>query len=115
MANRTTNRLATGKRTRARAPLALGLLAALLWVVWQALRLPILTLLVLFEPIVNFVLSAVGLLVALTAFFWKFADSKPGFPFWTIIAASLACVLVLVLYHALLRFLSGSTLRIWVP
>lgn len=115
MVNRTINRLDTGERTRARAPLALGLLAALLWLVWQALRLPILTLLVLFEPLVNFLLSALALLVALTAFFWKLSDSKPGFPFWSILFASLACVLLLALYHALIRLLSGSTPRIRIP
>ena len=97
------------------ALIALGFLGALIWLAWQAIRIPLLTFLVMFEPIVNFALSALALLVALTAFFWKFADSKPGFPFWTIVAASLACVLLLALYHALIRLLSGGTSRSWVP
>ena len=87
--------------------MVLGLLAAVFWFAWQAIRLPVLTLLVMFEPIVNFTLSALALLVALTAIFWKLADPKP-FPFWTILAASLACVLALALYHALIRALAGS-------
>ena len=115
MATRTTNRLTTGDRSRALAAIVFGLLAAILCIVWQAIRLPILTLLVMFEPIVNFALSAVALIVALTTLFWKLADPKPGFPFWTLVAASLACVLLLALYNALIRLLSGSTLRIWVP
>lgn len=115
MGNRSTNRLNAGDQPRALAPLVNGFLAALLWLVWQAIRLPILALLVMFEPIVNFALSAVALVVALSTLFWTFADPKPGFPLWTVLAASLACVLLLVLYHALIRLLSGSTLRIWVP
>ena len=87
--------------------IALALLAALFWLVWQAIRLPVLTLLVMFEPIVNFGLSALSLLVALTAIFWRLTDPMP-FPFWTILAASLACVLALALYHVLIRALSGT-------
>ena len=95
-------------------PITLGFLAAIFWLAWQAIRLPILALLVVIEPIVNFALSALALLVALTAFFWKLADPRPGFPFWTTLAAALVCVLLLALYHALIRLLSGSALRIWV-
>ena len=115
MAKRTTNRLTTGDRSRALAPIVFGPLAAVLWLVWQAIRLPLLTLLVMIEPIVNFALSAVALIVALSTLFWKLADPNPGFPFWRVLAASLACVLLLAIYHALIRLLSGSTLRIWVP
>ncbi len=89
------------------APIALGLLAALFWLAWQAIRLPVLTLLVMFEPIVNFGLSALAVLVALTAIFWRFAGPKP-FPLWTFLAASLACVIALALYHSLIHTLSGS-------
>lgn len=89
------------------ARIALGILAAIFWLAWQAIRIPVLTLLVMFEPIVNFTLSALALLVALTAIFWKLADPKP-FPFWTVLAASLACVLALALYHALIRVLAGT-------
>ena len=89
------------------APIALALLVALLWLAWQALRVPLLTLLVILEPIVSFLLTALALLIALTALLWAFADSKPNFPFWTVLAGSLACVLVLALYHALMRALSA--------
>lgn len=87
--------------------IALGLLAGLFWLAWQAIRIPVLTLLVMFEPFVNFALSALALLVALTAIFWKLAGPKP-FPFWAALAASLACVLALALYHALIRVLAGT-------
>ena len=112
MASLAPDRVTAGARTGVLTPTTLGLLAALFWLAWQGIRLPILALLVMFEPIVNFALTALALLIALTALFWKFVDSKPGFPFWTIVAASLACVLLLALYHALIRILYGSTPRI---
>ena len=112
MASLSPDRVTAGARTGVLAPITLGFLAALFWLAWQVIHLPILALLVMFEPIVSFTLSAVALLVALTALFWKFADSKPDFPFWSVLAASLACVLLLALYHALIRLLSGKTLRI---
>ena len=105
MASLSPDRVTAGAQTGVLAPITLGLLAALFWLAWQAIRLPILTLLVLFEPIVNFALSAVALIVALSTLFWKLADPKPGFPFWTLVAASLACALLLALYHALIRLL----------
>ena len=109
MANWTTDQCTVGDRTKALAPLILGLFSALLW---QTIQLPILTLLVLFEPLVNFAFSAVALIVALSALFWKLADPNHGFPFWRVLASSLACVLLLALYHAVIRLLSGSTPRI---
>lgn len=115
MASLSTDRVTAGSRMGVVAPITLGFLAALFWLAWQAIRFPILALLVMFEPIVSFALSVLALLVALTAFFWKLVDPKPDFPLWTILAASLACVLLLALYHALIRLLSGSTLRIQVP
>lgn len=114
MARLSSDQATAGDWTGVLVPITLGFLAAIFWLAWQAIRLPILALLVVFEPLVNFALSALVLLVALTAFFWKFADPRSGFPFWTILAAALVCVLLLALYHALIRLLSGSALRIWV-
>lgn len=88
------------------AHIALASGAAILWLTWQAIRLPLLTFLVILEPIVSFLLSALALLIALTALLWAFADPKPHFPFWTVMSGSLACMLVLALYHALTRALS---------
>jgi len=90
------------------AHIALACGAAILWLTWQAIRLPLLTFLVILEPIVSFLLSALALLIALTALLWAFADPKPNFPFWTVIFGSLACVVALALYHALIRVLSGG-------
>ena len=112
MARLSTDWVTARGQTEVLVPITLGFLSALIWLAWQAIRLPILALLVTLEPITDFVLSALALLIALTALFWKVADPRPGFPFWTILAAALVCVLLLALYHALIRLLSGSTLRI---
>lgn len=89
------------------AYIALGCGAAVLWPAWQAVRLPLLTLLVILEPIVSFALSALALLISVSAIFWALTDPKPRFPFWTVLAGSFVCVLMLALYHALMRALSG--------
>lgn len=91
------------ERTRASTVLA-TLLAGLLWIVWQGIRWPILSLLIVLEPIVRVALCAFALLGTLTALFWRFAVDPPGFPFFTILALSLACIPVLALYYVLLRF-----------
>jgi len=90
------------------AHIALACGVAILWLAWQAIRLPLLTFLVILEPIVSFLLSALALLIALTALLWAFSHPKPNFPFWTVLSGSLVCVLVLTLYHALMRVLSGG-------
>ena len=89
------------------AHIAFACLAVTLWLAWQAIRLPLLAFLVILEPIVCFLLSALALLITLTALFWAFAQPA-RFPFWTVLAGSLACVLALALYHSLMRVLSGG-------
>jgi hypothetical protein len=87
--------------------LALGVLAGGLWLIWQAIRLPILALLKILEPIVSTLLAAAALLLMLTAFFWKLAADRPGFPFFGVLALSVGCFLVMALYHGAIRLLSG--------
>ena len=89
------------------AHIALACIAAVLWIAWQAIRLPLIAFLVILEPIVTFMLNVLALLIALTALFWVIVDPESRFPFWTVLSASLVCVLVLALYHALIRALSG--------
>lgn len=93
------------------SPIALGLLAGLFWIVWQAVRLPVLALLTILEPIVSTVLVAAALLGTLTAFFWKLTSDRPDFPFFGVLALSVGCFLLLGLYHGVIHFLSGVTDR----
>ena len=78
-----------------------------LWLLWQCIRLPLLLLLVTLEPVVNLVLGALALLGILTAIFWELVG-PPGFPFFLVLTIALGFQFVLLLYHALLRFLWGS-------
>lgn len=93
------------------SPIALGLLAGVIWIVWQAIRLPVLALLTTLEPIVSTVLVAAALLGTLTALFWKLTANRPDFPFFGVLGLSLGCFLLVSLYHGLIYFLSGVTNR----
>lgn len=90
-------------------PITLGVLGGLMWLVWQAIRLPLLALLKILEPLVSTLLAAAALLGTLTAFFWKFVADRPHFPFFGVLALSVSCFLVLSLYHGAIRLLSGDT------
>ncbi len=79
--------------------------AIIRWI-WRAACLPVLMLLVILEPVVNFVLAALALLGVLTTLFFKLVG-PPGFPVWTMLALSLGFAIVLVPYHALIRALSN--------
>ncbi len=72
---------------------------------WRIARLPIVTVLVILEPLVAFACSALTLLGLLaTLFFWLVA--APHFPAWTMLAISLGFAGALVLYEFLIRLLS---------
>jgi hypothetical protein len=76
-----------------------------LWVVWQCIRLPLFLFLLVLEPVVTFVLGALGLLGVLTALFWKFFG-PPNFPFLLMLSISLGLQLALIGYRKLLRLLA---------
>jgi hypothetical protein len=80
----------------------------ILWIVWQAVRWPVLALLILLEPLVGVVLHGLALVLFLTAFLFRFAVNRPEFPFWTMIGASLCCIGVLMLYYAAMRQFSRT-------
>jgi hypothetical protein len=79
---------------------------SVLWIVWQAIRLPVFSLLLILEPIVRRVLSWLALWTFLIAFVWKFSGAAPSFPFWAMLAFSASCALALTAYYALLRLFS---------
>jgi len=54
---------------------ALGLL-------WQAIRLPLLSVLSLLEPVVCFVLASLAILGVVAALVWKVSATAPSFPIW---------------------------------
>jgi len=88
------------------ASVAAALARGALWLIWQAVRLPVFAFLVILEPIIRFVLTAVALLGILMSFFFKFAGASPRFPLWGMLGLSVSCGLLLMLYYAAIRLLS---------
>jgi hypothetical protein len=72
---------------------------------FRAIAFPVLTILVLLEPLVRFATGALALLLLLAALFLK-AVASGEIPFWEMIGASVGCVALLVLYEGLIRALS---------
>ena len=79
-------------------PLAWGLL----WLLWQVVRLPVLAVLLVLEPLVSLVLTAFGFLGIVVALILKFSGDLPHFPFWLMMAFSVGAILLLMAYHALI-------------
>ena len=69
--------------------------------------LPFLLLLVMLEPLISFMLTALAVLGLLTTLFF-YLVGPPEFPVWTMFALSLGFAIALVPYHALIRLLSDA-------
>ena len=76
-------------------------------VVWSCIRTPVLAALVLFEPMVGFVLYALAILGLLTTFLFRFAGGGAHFPLWTMLCLSLSFTLAHLAYHLLIRVIAG--------
>lgn len=73
---------------------------------WHGVRLPILTLLVILEPIVTFVFMGLALLGVLMSLFNRYVLALPHFPFVLMLSISVGFALCLVPYYLLIRWLS---------
>jgi hypothetical protein len=73
---------------------------------WHAVRLPILATLLVLEPPVRFVLSAIAVLGITMSLFFEYLVRLPHFPFALMIGVSMASAALLVPYHLLIRFFS---------
>ena len=76
-----------------------------LWLLWHAIRLPLLALLQAIAPAVRLALRTLALLGVLMAFFFKFLG-VPHFPFLGMLAISVGFILALMAYDATIRVLS---------
>jgi hypothetical protein len=72
---------------------------------WLALRLPIFAMLLTLAPVVRLSLRTLAMLGVLMAFFFRFL-ALPHFPFWGMLAASVGCTVLLIVYERLLWALS---------
>jgi hypothetical protein len=78
----------------------------LMRLLWQAIRWPVLALLIVLEPLIRTVLCGFALLGTLTALMIRFAADRPQFPFWGTLGVSLSCVGLLMVYYAAIRLLA---------
>lgn len=85
---------------------AVDIARGLLWIIWHAVRIPILASLLIFEPVVTLVLWGAALLGFLTSLLFEFSGAAPDFPLGIVISISVGCAVLLVAYRALLKFLS---------
>lgn len=76
-----------------------------LLMLWHLVRLPVVAILGILEPVVSLALGTLATLGLLMTFFFELVG-PPSFPFWTMMALSLGCFFVLVGYEALVRVLS---------
>lgn len=79
--------------------------AVLVKLIWTAVRLPVLLVLVILEPVMTALCGALALLGILTTIFFLLVG-PPHFPWITMLAISLGFVLVLLPYYALIHLLS---------
>jgi hypothetical protein len=74
--------------------------------VWHLVRLPALALLLALAPVVETVCGTLMLLGLLVSVAFELSGARAHFPFWPMIALSLAFGVFLVAYHALIGLLS---------
>jgi hypothetical protein len=74
-------------------------------VLWNVIRVPIVAVLLLLEPVVSFVCSAGLVLGVLTCIVWELSAAGPRFPLAIVLSVSLSCPVILFLYHGLLSLL----------
>lgn len=91
---------------RHESPHGTALARSILWILWQAVRLPVLAVLLVLEPLVSLVLTAFGFLGIAVALILKLSGDLPHFPFWLMIAFSIGAILLLMAYHALIGLFS---------
>lgn len=100
-------RRVTRQPTRFPAPTLVGDLAiGSLRLVWRLIRWPIMTFLVILQPVVGLVFGGLALLGVLMSFFFKLSGAAPHFPFLTMLAISIGFGLVVLSYEALIRYVS---------
>jgi len=79
-----------------------SLLRGLGRVLWNMIRVPIVAILLLLEPVVSFVCSAGLILGIVTCIVWELSSAGPKFPLGKMLVFWFGCPVILFLYHALL-------------
>jgi len=74
---------------------------------WTLVRVPVLALLVILEPVARLILAGFALLMTLTALFWFAVGGLSVLRFWGLLGLGVGAWLLLALYYALVRSLSA--------
>jgi len=74
---------------------------------WTLVRVPILALLVILEPVARLIFAGFALLMTLTALFWFAVGGLSVLRFWGMLGLGVGAWLLLALYYALVRSLSA--------
>lgn len=82
------------------------LLRAAVLLVWAIVRGAIVIVLAFLEPFVRVLLSAIAVLSVVTGLVYQGPNLTPPIPFWIMLCVSMACLMFVRIYHALLRWLS---------
>lgn len=80
---------------------------ATLSLLWKVGRFPLATLMTLLSPLITAALTACALLAFLCAFLYEFSSAGAQFSFWEMIGVSAGCVVLIGVYHAVLRLLTN--------
>jgi hypothetical protein len=83
-------------------------LGATLRTLWALVRLPVLAVLLVLEPILCGLLWLFSALGLLGAFFYEFLVKDPRFPFWLTIGLSIGLAFLAGIYQMLIRLLGGT-------
>ena len=75
-------------------------------ILWQTVRIPVLAVLRLAEPLVRLLLGGLGLLSLLTAGFFKAVSHLPTHSLVVLVSFGVTCGIVLVLYERTVTLLS---------
>jgi hypothetical protein len=79
---------------------------AALLLIWCVVRVPIVVVLAFLEPFVRLMLSGIAVLSVLAGLVYKGSNVPPPIPFWVTLCVSVGCLLLVPIYHGLLRLLT---------
>lgn len=79
----------------------------ILRILWTLIRVPVLLVLVTFEPFVSLILTTTATVGITTTLLLKFSGDLLHCPFWSMIAIAVSALLLLMGYHVLIYILSG--------
>ena len=80
--------------------------SSVLRLAFEVVRLPLLAILTLFAPVIEFLCGGLLLLGLLVSIAFKISNVGSSFPFWPVVGISLGFGVFVVVYYSLIRLLS---------